>query len=103
MADSTASLPTGPPPNPQNQHPSPPYPTPLTIPPLSGTHKQTLIALHGRGSTAHAFGPALLLTSTPGDPPSTTTNLPSALPNTKLLFPTASKRRARAFNRALIP
>ena len=85
------------------------YPSPLIFTPLL-SHKTTLILLHGRGSAAERFSEALLKnpvsplsTTTPKDP----TNLPEiqtfrdCFPHTKFVFPTASLRRAVAFNRSL--
>ncbi len=74
------------------------YPPPFIIPPLS-THLQSIIILHGRGSSASAFGPSLL--STPLSP-SQTQPLRTAFPHAKFIFPTASKRRAVIYNRASI-
>ncbi len=76
------------------------YPPPVTIAPLS-THLQSVIILHGRGSSASAFGPPLL--STPISPSQTQTQiLHTAFPHAKFVFPTASKRRATIYNRASI-
>lgn len=69
------------------------YPTPLTVSPLAA-HKQTFIFLHGRGSNASIFGPELLATSIPEFG-----SLPLAFPHAKLIFPTASTRRATLFER----
>ena len=74
----------------------PTYPEPLVIPP-SLTHKQTIIALHGRGSNGQAFGPLLLSTKIPDG-----RTLRQALPHAKFIFPTASKRRAQTHNRSII-
>lgn len=41
------------------------FPEPLAYEPASGTHKHTVILLHGRGGSADAFGPALLSTALP--------------------------------------
>ncbi|KAF2801184.1 phospholipase/carboxylesterase family protein-like protein [Melanomma pulvis-pyrius CBS 109.77] len=80
------------------------YPSPLIFPPTSGNHETTLIVLHGRGSSAEKFAAPLLehLVS----PRSTTSLEPqpqtfqSHFPNTKFIFPTASRRRAVAYNRS---
>ncbi|KAK3328024.1 phospholipase/carboxylesterase family protein-like protein [Cercophora scortea] len=95
-----------------------PFPNPLIIPPLSTTHKQTIILLHGRGSTAQKFGPVILATPlsqhiniTPPTSSTTTqtTNqtqtqtLPNHLPNTKFIFPSAPRSRATIYKRSLIP
>ena len=74
----------------------PTYPDPLVIPP-SLTHKQTIIALHGRGFNGQAFGPLLLSTKIPDG-----RTLKKALPHAKFVFPTASKRRAKTYNRSII-
>lgn len=65
--------------------------------PLSGSHRQTFILLHGRGSNAAKFGPELLETSIPGF-----INLRSAFPYAKFIIPTASKRRAKIYKRTPI-
>ncbi|QKX55272.1 uncharacterized protein TRUGW13939_02364 [Talaromyces rugulosus] len=66
-----------------------PYPTPLTIPPLSTQHTHTFIILHGRGSNAERFGRELLSSA----------NLAQRLPTVKFVFPTARKRRSTALKR----
>ena len=68
------------------------------VPPLS-THLQSIIILHGRGSSAQEFGPPLL--SSPVSPSQTQT-LRAAFPHAKFIFPTASKRRTVIYNRASI-
>lgn len=78
---------------------APTYPPPLIITPLS-THTSTLILLHGRGSSGPNFGAELLKASTSQIYDCQTS--PSLFPNTKFIFPTAKKRRARAFNQAVI-
>lgn len=72
------------------------YPEPLVVLP-SLAHKQTIVALHGRGSNAQAFGPLLLSTKIPDG-----RTLKTALPHAKFVFPTASKRRAQTYNRSII-
>lgn len=62
----------------------PPYPVPLTIPPLAEEHTHTLILLHGRGSNAERFGREFLASA----------NLQPRLPTVKFVFPTARKRRS---------
>ena len=69
-----------------------PSPTSLVFPPLRDEHTQTIIALHGKGSHGERFGHELLLSA----------NLRSRLPTVKLVFPTASKRRATMYKRILI-
>ncbi|KAK3898416.1 Alpha/Beta hydrolase protein [Staphylotrichum tortipilum] len=92
--------------------PDPPgfFPPATTIPPLSSPHETTLILLHGRGLSAHTFGPDLLATafrppssspSTSPNPPSTTT-LPTHLPHTKFLLPLAPRHRATIYKRSII-
>jgi predicted esterase len=73
------------------------YPGLLIKQPLAGAHRQTFILLHGRGSSATNFGPELLATPIPGFG-----NLPSAFPNARFIFPTASRRRARIYKRMSI-
>lgn len=73
------------------------YPELLIKAPLSGTHLQSIILLHGRGSTAVKFGPELL-----GTPIPDFTSLAHAFPGAKFIFPTASKRRARIYKRTPI-
>ena len=70
------------------------YPGPLITEPLSGTHLQSFILLHGRGSNALSFAPVLLST-----PISQSDILPTAFPNAKFIFPTASKRRVQRAKR----
>ena len=72
------------------------YPEPLVVQPLSGTHKQTFIILHGRGDTADHFGSQFLLWSIPDHD-----NLRKAFPSTKFVFPGAALRRAELNNRSL--
>ncbi|KAK4695261.1 phospholipase/carboxylesterase, partial [Lecanoromycetidae sp. Uapishka_2] len=72
------------------------YPEPLIIHP-SLEHKQSFIILHGRGSNAEEFGPALL-----GTQISPTQLFSEAFPHVKFIFPTASKRRAKIYNRSII-
>lgn len=86
------------------------YSPPLIVPPLR-EHKQTLIILHGRGSTAQKFADPLLQHQVPPLPGSDTASAASSmgnnksfrdnLPHTKSIFPTAPLRRAVVFNRSL--
>lgn len=95
------------------------YPSPLVIPPLRPPHKQTLIILHGRGSSGEKFGPALLdseftLSGSTCTPPPTlpsasaseintdagTTTLRQAFPHARFVFPTAARRRATLYGRS---
>ncbi|KAF2707087.1 hypothetical protein K504DRAFT_337982, partial [Pleomassaria siparia CBS 279.74] len=76
------------------------------IAPTSSIHKTTLIVLHGRGGKAERFAAPLLenlvspLASTISEPQSHSFH--SYFPHTKFIFPTASLRRAVAYNRSLI-
>ena len=74
------------------------YPDPLIIPPLA-SHKQTFIILHGRGSNAPTFGPPFLSTTISANPQHT---FQQAFPHAKFIFPTASLRRAKIYNRSII-
>lgn len=101
------------------------YPEPLVFEPLQQPHLQTFILLHGRGSWADKFGPELLRTPIrvpePGptgahgngdDPPANATKttpqtkeptvtLQTAFPHARFVFPTAARRRATLYKRAL--
>ena len=72
------------------------YPDPLIVN-LTLSHKQTFLILHGRGSDAQKFGPALLDTKLPNGQ-----TLQTAFPHAKFVFPTASRRRAIVYNRSFI-
>ncbi|KAK3685385.1 Alpha/Beta hydrolase protein [Podospora appendiculata] len=90
-----------------------PFPDPLIIPPVSATHKQTFILLHGRGSTAHKFGPVILETplsqnddnenDTTPTPPTKAQTLQRLYPHAKFIFPSAPRSRAAIYKRYLIP
>ncbi|KAF2021471.1 phospholipase/carboxylesterase family protein-like protein [Aaosphaeria arxii CBS 175.79] len=88
---------------PKPQH----YPTPLKIPPKSGTTPRTiLIILHGRGSTADIFAKPLLdhLVSpriTAQGEEEAARQFYDHFPTAQFVFPTASLRRAVAYNRSL--
>lgn len=71
------------------------YPKPLIVNPLK-EHKETWIILHGRGSNVQKFGPELLKTAI-----TDYESLPKAFPHAKLIFPTASLRRATIYKRSL--
>ena len=73
------------------------YPGPLIKAPLSGSHRQTFILLHGRGSDGTAFGRLLLATPIPDFG-----TLSSALPDAKFIFPTAARSRAKLYKRSTI-
>ncbi|PQE23470.1 acyl- thioesterase protein [Rutstroemia sp. NJR-2017a BBW] len=77
----------------------PTHPQPLTIPPSSHPHRQTLIILHGRGSFPEKFAPPLLHT-TPTTTSSSSSNLQTAFPHAKLIFPTASRSRATIYKKS---
>ncbi|KAH7086895.1 phospholipase/carboxylesterase family protein-like protein [Paraphoma chrysanthemicola] len=82
------------------------HPPTLVFPP-SQSHKITLIVLHGRGSTAERFAEPLLTHQvSPLLKPLPLNPIPKTfcdhLPNAKFIFPTASLRRAVAFNRSII-
>ncbi|KAJ9161750.1 Alpha/beta-hydrolase [Coniochaeta hoffmannii] len=80
------------------------YPEPLVILPLAPPHKQTFILLHGRGSSGEKFGPPLLDTPIRLHPSDTTADvktLASAFPHARFVFPTAARRRATIYGRAL--
>lgn len=66
----------------------------LIVPPRSTQHRQSIVALHGRGSNGETFGLELLATHLPGHG-----LLPDVLPETKFMFPTAPKRRAKIYKR----
>ncbi|KAI9806568.1 MAG: hypothetical protein M1833_003755 [Piccolia ochrophora] len=69
------------------------YPAPFIVPSIK-EHRQTLIILHGRGDNASSFAPSFLCCQTP-----LTETLSTALPHSKFIFPTASKRRAALYKR----
>lgn len=101
------------------------YPEPLIFEPLQQPHRQTFILLHGRGSWAENFGPELLRTpidnpepglqragcNEDGPPANVATNTPqdqeptvtlqTAFPHARFVFPTAARRRATLYKRAL--
>ena len=70
----------------------------MEVPPLRSPHLQTIIILHGRGSSGSKFGPPLL--SHPLSSPLRTPQ--NAFPHSKFVFPTASTRRAALYKRAPI-
>ncbi|KAF3771178.1 hypothetical protein M406DRAFT_67503 [Cryphonectria parasitica EP155] len=99
------------------------FPEPLVLAPLSGTHRHTIILLHGRGSRADAFSTEVSgthLNKLPNfaddldhnaapstTPPSPTarkdpTTLQEALPDAKFIFPWARKQRATVYKRSII-
>ncbi|KXH56036.1 acyl-protein thioesterase [Colletotrichum salicis] len=81
------------------------FPPPIIIPPRKQPHQQTIILLHGRGSSAKIFAPELL--SVPLDDPATPSGLNTCtfqdlLPHTRFVFPTAPRSRATIYRRSII-
>ncbi|KAJ7243729.1 Alpha/Beta hydrolase protein [Mycena rebaudengoi] len=82
------------------------YPDSLIVPPLSPPHLQTFIILHGRGSSSDKFGSVLLETpvtqqdASQADKPQLAT-LAACFPHARFVFPTAARRRATVYRRAL--
>ncbi|KAI9748228.1 MAG: hypothetical protein M1815_003433 [Lichina confinis] len=72
------------------------YPEPMVTPPAQ-EHKQSIILLHGRGSTGAMFGTWLLFFHIPG-----IGNLREAFPNARFVFPTAANRRAAILKENMI-
>ncbi|KAI0377210.1 acyl-protein thioesterase [Hypomontagnella monticulosa] len=72
-------------------------PPPFVVEPTTA-HTYTLILLHGLGSSGEKFGRELIETGIC----SNGKRLVDVLPGAKLIFPTSKKRRASAFNRAMI-
>ncbi|KAF2171804.1 hypothetical protein M409DRAFT_50444 [Zasmidium cellare ATCC 36951] len=79
------------------------YPDPFVIA-ASAEHKQTMILLHGRGSDGEKFGLELLKgpISRVGSGGHSFSTVQTTFPHMKFIFPTAKKRRARWYNRAVI-
>lgn len=73
------------------------YPPPLIVEPTS-EHKESWIILHGRGDKAVTFSQGFLGLLTLELPDGRT--LQQHLPDIRFVFPTASHRRARVFDRA---
>ena len=71
---------------------------PYIVEPHSGHHTHTFILLHGLGSNGEKFGAELLESGVSSE----RKTLPSLLPSTRFVFPTARKRRSTAFGRATI-
>jgi predicted esterase len=104
--------------------PDPPgfFPPARTIPPLSLPHLNTLILLHGRGLSAHTFGPDFISAPFPFPTPSpnpthhdntasqtpspsetqSLTTLRALHPHTKILLPLAPRHRATIYARSII-
>ncbi|KAF2119024.1 phospholipase/carboxylesterase family protein-like protein [Lophiotrema nucula] len=82
------------------------YLSPLIVRPLCEPHKTTFIVLHGRGSNAEKFSGPLLSHPVTVSSSASLDNQPQPFqklfPHTKFIFPTASLRRATAFNRSII-
>lgn len=74
-----------------------PLPQPLVVLPQSGHHRQSIIALHGRGSNGERFGQELLATHISGQG-----LLRDVYPDAQFIFPTAAKRRAKIYKRRII-
>jgi predicted esterase len=72
------------------------YPKPVTIFP-SAKQTRTILVLHGRGSNGDEFSEQFLASKTSSDK-----SIKDMFPGVKWIFPTASKRRASAFNRAIV-
>jgi predicted esterase len=66
------------------------FPDPMIIFPQLG-HRQTIIILHGRGSYAAKFGPALLETEVDGK------TMQTVFSHAKFIFPTACKEKATIY------
>ncbi|KAI1845736.1 hypothetical protein JX265_000085 [Neoarthrinium moseri] len=83
------------------------YPEPFVVQPRALPHKQTFILLHGRGSSGEKFGSVLL--DTPISCPrgssvldnSQKSTLTSVFPHARFIFPSAARRRATVYKRAL--
>jgi predicted esterase len=76
---------------------SPHYPELSIQQRLSGSHLQTFIILHGRGSNARIFGSKVLATPIPDFD-----DLPCAFQHATFIFPNASRHRARIYQRTPI-
>ncbi|KUJ23479.1 alpha/beta-hydrolase [Mollisia scopiformis] len=92
------SVETRTPPNPGGKRKKEPemYPAPFIVPPTTA-HTQTILFLHGRGSNGEKFGQELLASKT-----ATGQTIQERFPGMKFIFPTAKKRRAKWYKRALI-
>ncbi|KAM3421276.1 hypothetical protein BST61_g1678 [Cercospora zeina] len=83
------------------------YPDPFVVEPLAD-HKYSIVLLHGRGSNGEHFGIELLDSRmTLGsaldvEKSQASTTLRQHFQNAKFVFPTATKRRAKWYNRATI-
>jgi predicted esterase len=72
------------------------YPAPFIVSPTA-PHTQSILFLHGLGSNGEKFGLELLASNTADGK-----SLQDHFPGMKFIFPTAKKRRAKSYNRALI-
>ncbi|WYZ35554.1 hypothetical protein EsH8_X_000201 [Colletotrichum jinshuiense] len=77
------------------------FPPPTIVPPLRQPHTQTVIFLHGRGSSARIFAPPFLSASVCGAITGPGT-FRDALPHTRFVFPTAPRSRATIYRRSII-
>ncbi|OHF00263.1 acyl-protein thioesterase [Colletotrichum orchidophilum] len=79
------------------------FPPPMIIAPQKQPHRHTIILLHGRGSSARIFAPALLsvLLDNPIAPPGRKT-FQDLLPHARFVFPTAPRSRATVYRRSII-
>lgn len=75
------------------------YEEPLVVD-ASKEHKQSWIVLHGRGDRAQHFANGML--GFLGIPLPDGRGIQEHLPHVRFIFPTASPRRAKSFNRAII-
>jgi len=73
-------------------------PPPFIVEPSSRVHTHSIILLHGRGSNGEKFGKELLETGIC----SNGMTLPDVFPGARFIFPTSKRRRAKAFNRAML-
>ncbi len=72
--------------------------SPLFVVEPSAPHTHTMLLLHGLGSSGEQFGAELLATAVA----SSGRSLTALLPHVRFVFPTARRRRARAFGRAML-
>ncbi|KAF6834122.1 acyl-protein thioesterase [Colletotrichum plurivorum] len=80
------------------------FPPPIISPPLRPPHLQTVVFLHGRGSSARIFAPPLLsapIAAAEG-PGEKVSSLREALPHARFVFPTAARSRATVYRRTII-
>lgn len=80
------------------------FPPPIVSPPLRQPHLQTVVFLHGRGSSARIFAPPFLsapITAAEG-PERNARSLREALPHARFVFPVAARSRATVYRRSII-